>query len=182
MVCPEAKSLRARFYVRILSSTEEIIIEKQGYFIMNEIKVAENKTLKLTNVLSREISPEEMGSMQLVLTQMHNFIKSNGAMPIGPIVQSITFSSNHEMKFCLLQQATQFIPQMEQGYHMDAVLRVKNCLYAHYTGPMSQSQLAASKLQIHAFENDQTLTGDTYTIFVNQDDDEAVVDVFMETK
>ena len=65
---------------------------------------------------------------------------------------------------------------------MDAVLRVKNCLYAHYTGPMSHSQLASSKLQILAFENDIKLSGNTYTIFVNQDDDEAVVDVFMETK
>ena len=31
---------------------------------MNEIKVAENKTLKLTNVLSREIRPEEMASLR----------------------------------------------------------------------------------------------------------------------
>ena len=51
---------------------------------MNEIKVAENKTLKLTNVLSREIRPEEMASLPVVLTQMHNFIKSNGAQPLGP--------------------------------------------------------------------------------------------------
>ena len=149
---------------------------------MNEIKVAENKTLKLTNVLSHDVQPDEMGNMPLVLTQMHNFIKSNGAQPIGPIVQAITFSPEHEMKFTLMQQATQLITQVDPAYHMDAVLRVKNCLYAHYTGPMSQSQLAASKLQIHAFENDQKLTGDTYTIFVSQDDDEAVVDVFMETK
>ncbi len=42
---------------------------------MKEIKVAENKTLKLTNVLSREIHPEEMASLPVVLTQMHNFIK-----------------------------------------------------------------------------------------------------------
>ena len=62
------------------------------------------------------------------------------------------------------------------------ILRVKNCLYAHYTGPMSQSQLASQKLQIHAFENEQTLTGTIYTIFVNQDDEDAVVDVFMEIK
>ena len=40
---------------------------------MKEIKVAENKTLKLTNVLSREIHPEEMASLPVVLTQMHNF-------------------------------------------------------------------------------------------------------------
>ena len=28
---------------------------------MNEIKVAENKTLKLTNVVARRIAPEELG-------------------------------------------------------------------------------------------------------------------------
>ena len=44
------------------------------------------------------------------------------------------------------------------------------------------SQLASSKLQILAFEKDLKLSGDTYTIFVNQDDDDAVIDVFMETK
>lgn len=149
---------------------------------MNEIKVAENKTLKLTNVLSREIRPDEMANMPLVLTQMQNFIKSNNAMPIGPLVQAITVTPEHEMKLFLMQQATQFIPQMEPGYHMDSVLRVKNCLYAHYTGPMNQSQLASSKLQIYAFEHDQEMTGSVYTIFVSQDDDEAVVDVFMEIK
>ncbi len=149
---------------------------------MNEIKVAENKTLKLTNVLSREIQPEEMANMPLVLTQMHNFIKSNNAQPIGPLVQAVTITPEHQMKMFLMQQATQLIPQMEPGYHMDAVLRVKNCLYAHYTGPMNQSQLASAKLQIHAFENDLTLNGSVYTIYVSQDDEEAVVDVFMEIK
>ena len=80
---------------------------------MNEIKVAENKTLKLTNVLSREVRGDEMANMPLVLTQMHNFIKSNGAQPIGPLVQTITVTPEHEMKMFLMQQATQFIPQME---------------------------------------------------------------------
>ena len=149
---------------------------------MKEIKVAENKTLKLTNVLSREIHPEEMASLPVVLTQMHNFIKSNNAQPIGPIVQAMVVGEDRQMHLYMMQQATQMIPQMEPGYHMDAVLRVKNCLYAHYTGPMSHNQLATAKLQIMAFENDIKLTGDNYTIYVNQDDDDAVIDVFMETK
>lgn len=68
------------------------------------------------------------------------------------------------------------------GYTQDAVLRVRGCLYAHYTGPMSQSGLASQKLNIFAFENELELNGNVYTIFVNQDDDDAVVDVFMETK
>ena len=149
---------------------------------MKEIKVAENKTLKLTNVLSREIHPEEMASLPVVLTQMHNFIKSNNAQPIGPIVQAMVVGEDRQMHLYMMQQATQMIAQMEPGYHMDAVLRVKNCLYAHYTGPMSHNQLATAKLQIMAFENDIKLTGDNYTIYVNQDDDDAVIDVFMETK
>ena len=151
---------------------------------MNEIKVAENKTLKLTNVLSRVVQPGELANLPVILTQMQNFMKSNGAQPIGPLVQAIVEGTgpDHMPVMYMMQQATQMITQMEPGYHMDAVLRVKNCLYAHYTGPLSQSQLASSKLQILAFENDIKMTGSSYTIYVNQDDDDAVVDVFMETK
>ena len=151
---------------------------------MNEIKVAENKTLKLTNVLSRTLHPEELANLPVILTQMQNFMKSNGVQPIGPLVQAVKMGTgpDHVPELYMMQQATQFIGQMEQDYHMDAVLRVKNCLYAHYTGPMPDSQLASYKLQVHAFENEQKLTGTSYTIYVNQDEDDAVVDVFMETK
>ena len=151
---------------------------------MNEIKVAENKTLKLTNVLSRVVRPEELGNLSVILTQMQNFIKSNNAQPIGPLVQAIRMGTgpDHVPEMYMMQQATQMISKMEPGYHMDAVLRVKNCLYAHYTGPLSKSQLASAKLQIMAFENDIKLTDSSYTIYVNQDDDDAVIDVFMETK
>ena len=93
-------------------------------------------------MLSREIRPEEMASLPVVLTQMHNFIKSNNAQPIGPIIQSFALGEDHQMHLYMMQQATQLIPQMDPGYHMDAILRVKNCLYAHYTGPMENSLLA----------------------------------------
>ena len=151
---------------------------------MNGIKVAENKTLKLTNVLSRLVRPEELGNLPVILTQMQNFMKSNGAQPIGPLVQAVKMGTgpDHVPELYMMQQATQLIPRMEAGYSMDAVLRVRNCLYAHYVGPMSQSGLASQKLNIMAFEHELELTGTVYTIFVNQDDDEGVVDTFMETK
>ena len=151
---------------------------------MREIQTAENKTLKLTNVLSRTLHPEELANLPVILTQMQNFMKSNGVQPIGPLVQAIKPGTGPDQlpEMYMMQQATQMIPNMEPGYHMDAVLRVKNCLYAHYTGPMSQSGLASQKLNIMAFEHELELTGTVYTIFVNQDDDEGVVDTFMETK
>ena len=151
---------------------------------MREIQTAENKTLKLTNVLARKIEAEEFANLQIVLTQMQNFMKSNGAQPIGPLVQALKIgpAPEHAPELYLMQQATQLIPRMEAGYSMDAVLRVRNCLYAHYVGPMSQSGLASQKLNIMAFEHELELTGTVYTVFVNQDDDEGVVDTFMETK
>ena len=151
---------------------------------MNEIKVAENKTLKLTNVLSRLVRPEELGNLPVILTQMQNFMKSNGAQPIGPLVQAIVEGTgpDHMPVMYMMQQATQMITQMEPGYHMDAVLRVKGCLYAHFTGPMDHSSLASQKLNIYAYEHEIELTGTTYSIYVNQDSENGVMDVFMETK
>ena len=132
------------------------------------LRPAQNKTLKLTNVLARKIEAEEFANLQIVLTQMQNFMKSNNAQPIGPMIQCIKMSGgpNPQPEVYMMQQTTQLIPRMEPGYTQDAVLRVKGCLYAHYTGPMSQSGLASQKLNIFAFENELELTGDVYTIFV----------------
>ena len=51
---------------------------------MREIQIAQNKTLKLTNVLARKIEAEEFANLQIVLTQMQNFMKSNNAQPLAP--------------------------------------------------------------------------------------------------
>ena len=149
---------------------------------MNPIQVSESKTLKLTNVLSRRIMPEELQNIGTIVMQMDNFIKSQNALPIGPLVQhvQVTLGPKPEAQIYLMRQANQLITKIDPQYHMDTVLRVKDCLYAHYTGPMAKSELATHKLNILAFENDIKLKNSSYTIFVNQDDDDAVVDVFME--
>ena len=97
---------------------------------MNEILVSESKTLKLTNVLSRRIMPEEFPNINLIVTQMENFVRSHGAQPIGPLVQHIlvTKGPKPEAQMYLLRQANQMITRLDPQYHMDAVLRVKNCL------------------------------------------------------
>ena len=117
---------------------------------MREIQVAENKTLKLTNVLARKIDASELGNLGVILTQMQNFIKSHSAMPVGPVIQCVKFTSgpNPEPQIYFMMQVNQLIPRLEPGYEQDAVLRVKGCLYAHFTGPMDHSSLASQKLNI----------------------------------
>jgi hypothetical protein len=153
---------------------------------MGAIPVSENKTLKLTNVLSRTIRADELGNLQLIVTQMQNYIKSNGAQPVGPLIQYGAMEVNSvtgatEPKIQILCQASQMITRLDPMYHMDAVLRVKNCLYAHFVGPSDKLALVYSKLNVMAYEQDIKTTGATYTIYVKQDIDEMVTDVFMET-
>ena len=128
---------------------------------MREIQVAENKTLKLTNVLARKIDASELGNLGVILTQMQNFIKSHSAMPVGPVIQCVKFTSgpNPEPQIYFMMQVNQLIPRLEPGCEQDAVLRVKGCLYAHFTGPMDHSSLASQKLNIYAYEHEIELTG-----------------------
>ena len=58
---------------------------------MREIQVAENKTLKLTNVLARKIDASELGNLGVILTQMQNFIKSHSyaGWPCGSSASSL---------------------------------------------------------------------------------------------
>ena len=47
---------------------------------------------------------------------------------------------------------------------------------------LEHSSLASQKLNIYAYEHEIELTGTTYSIYVNQDSENGVMDVFMETK
>ena len=79
---------------------------------MREIQIAQNKTLKLTNVLARKIEAEEFANLQIVLTQMQNFMKSNNAQPVGPMIQCIKIPGgpNPQPEVYMMQQTTQLIP------------------------------------------------------------------------
>ena len=117
---------------------------------MNEIKVAENKTLKLTNVVARRIAPEELGNMMVALTQLQNFIKSHNAQPIGPLVQALKIgpAPEHAPELYLMQQATQLITQTEPGYEVDAgeELPVRSLYRPHGLQPAGKLQAADPRL------------------------------------
>ena len=144
---------------------------------MNEIKVAENKTLKLTNVLSRLVRPEELGNLPVILTQMQNFMKSNGAQPYRPA--GAGGKDGYRPGSCAgtVHDAAGYPDDHPDGARLPhgRCAAGEELSVRHYTGPMSHNQLATAKLQIMAFENDIKLTGDNYTIYVNQDDDDAVI-------
>lgn len=151
---------------------------------MNKIDLKYDKTLKLTNAVIKEITDTDFENIDSVVERMESYIRSKGYMPIGPLIQysGIEIKENGEVELFvkLIRQSSEYINHIDKDYKCESVLRVKNCMYVQYTGPESSLEFAYDKIKLTAFEENIKLKGDSYTVFVNQLDDDIVADVFME--
>ncbi len=153
---------------------------------MNKLQYSENKTLKLTNVLKYKILLEEEDfDLNVAIEQMQTYIKTKGAVQIGPLIQyTRTFiNENNEldMEMVMMLQCNNYIHSVQQPYSMEPVIRVPNALYCRYMGPESFLKFAYDKINLEAFENDIKLADYNYTIFVdnNEEEESIIADVFI---
>ena len=156
---------------------------------MSKLQYSSNKVLKLQNALISKMNlEEEEVDFDLLVEKMQSYIKVKGAIQIGPLIQhSRTFVNDEEeldMEINFLLQCNNFIHNVEKPYRMESVLRVPNCMYCRYIGPEDKLKFAYDKINLEAFENDIELTGESYTVFVDQNEEEGtiVADVFMPKK
>ena len=150
----------------------------------DKIQINYNKTLKLTNVLIKEVDLKCSKGIDKEVLQMENYLQNKGAKPIGPLIQytDVEDSDTNEVKIVvkLMRQSNTYLHSVEAPYKMEPVIRVTNCMYARYTGDESTLKFAYDKINLIAFEEDIPLKGDSYTIFVDNTDDGIIADVFME--
>ncbi len=153
---------------------------------MNRITFYQSKTLKLTNVLKYKVLlDEENFDLGVAIEQMQSYIRIKGAVQIGPLIQYIkTFVNNNnelDMEIVFMLQCNNFIHSVEQPYSMESIIRVPNAMYCRYTGPENKLRFAQDKIQLEAFEADEKLADCSYTIFVdnNQENETIVADVFI---
>lgn len=153
---------------------------------MSKLQYYKNKALKLENVLicKLDLTDENM-DFNVLVEKMQSYIKVKGAMQIGPLVQHtktiVTSEEEIDMEICLLLQCNNYICSVEKPYRIESIIRVPNCMYCRYVGPEGKMGFAYDKINLEAFENDIELTGESYTVFVDQNEEEGtiVADVFM---
>lgn len=151
-----------------------------------KITVKENKALKLNNVLVIEVRENEFMDINKLAYMMESYIKSKGNSIIGPMINysAAVPDENGQVKIILklMVQLKNPIHNVEAPYEFKSQLRVSNCLFARFSEKEENIQFAYSKLQLHAFENDIKLKGDSYTVFVQNKEGKMVADVFMEVQ
>lgn len=151
---------------------------------MSKLDVQIKKVLKLSNAVTMELSASDFADVGIAVEKLESFIKTKGCVPIGPLIQysNARIDENGELDVALklIRQSSGFINHVEEPYKCEPVVRVKNCMYVRYTGPETMLKFAYDKINLTAFEEDIKLKGDSYTVFVNQVDDDIIADVFME--
>ena len=153
---------------------------------MPKIELYENKKVKFQNVLCQKIdlSNEEL-NFDIILNKMQSYIKVNGTTQMGPLIQyTRTFVDDNEelkLEIVFMLQCRERIFSVEKAYRMESIIRIQNCMYCRYIGPEEKLKFAYDKINLKAFENDINLTGESYTVFVDQNEEEGriIADVFM---
>lgn len=152
---------------------------------IEKIAIRENKVLKLSNLLIREVSENELIDIDKISYMMDSYIKSKGNSTIGPMINysgvEMQEDGQPKINIKIMVQLKNPIHNVEKPYQLKNQLRVTNCLFARFTEKEENLQFAYQKLNVYAFENDITLKGDSYTVFVKQEQENIVADVFMET-
>lgn len=153
---------------------------------MPKLQFNQNKILKLQNALISTINlKEEDMDFNIVVEKIQSYIKVKGVTQIGPLIQHTKPFVNKEeeldMEINMLLQCNNYIHSVEPPYSMQSLIRVPNCMYCRYIGPGEKLKFAYDKINLEAFENDIELTGESYTVFVDQNEEEGtiVADVFM---
>lgn len=155
--------------------------------IIEKLQLRENKSLKIANALIREIPAFEKIDQQRVMHMMDSYIKSKGLKTKGPLISSSSVIKGIENGMPVV--STKIIMQLaeptdicEPPYTYEPLIRVGPCLFVRFTGKPQGLNFAYAKIGVYAYENDIELEGSNYTVFVSQNGDEAVIDVFMPIK
>lgn len=155
---------------------------------MSQIEFRENKVLKLINVLSRKVPKSEIMSQDKQVVMLMNWIKAKGYQTVGPLIMystGITGTDSDGQPIIdsrVMVQLNTSNVRLELPYRFEKDVRIPNCLLARFNDEAEKLQFATNKLTLYAYENDLELTGETYIVLIEQQENNLLADVFMPLK
>jgi uncharacterized protein YecE (DUF72 family) len=138
--------------------------------------------------LSKEGDFDKLQNFQVLIEQMELHIRQKGAQPIGPLIQKMSMyvddNGQPQMTITFIRQADKFIHHVDPPYKMESMIKVSDCLYTRFIGEEDNIQFAYNKLNLMGYEEEIALTGESYTVFVdsNEDDGTITADIFVPKK
>jgi len=155
---------------------------------MSKINVLENKSLKLNNVLSRQVSENDVFVSAKHITMLNNYLKSNNLKSVGPVifyssgVVGVSSDGTAKIKNKLMIQLERGDIKVEYPYVLEQNIRLANCLYVKFKDEYKYFSYATSAIALHSYNNDIDLTSEVYIINLSNSKESFEADVFMPIK
>lgn len=154
---------------------------------IEKLQLQTSKTLKLSIALIYDVLLNDNFNFDRITYMMQSYIKSRSLNAHGPLITSSRLSTDIEngtsiIKTSVIMQLTQPLPSPEPPYEYEHLIKTGPCLFVRFTGNPQDIQYASMKLSVYAFENGILLEGSSYMVFVNQNADNMIADIFMPIK
>ena len=153
-----------------------------------KLELRDNKTLKINNPIIREVPLEELKDIDKYVSMMKNYVEIKGFKIIGPLIQyssgikGVDSNNNPIIENKLILQLHQSGIKVEEPYITKDTLKIENCIFCRFNDIQDNLQYAISKITLFAYENDITLTGESYIVLIENKDNILLADVFMPIK
>src|SRR5574344_219858 len=149
-----------------------------------EIFIDENRILKLKNIICYTFNLANLKDGEDINSKMNgfqNYLKNHNLLSFEPLVISTVMIGGDEPKILL-----KIMSQIKEEYNAIAPyeyipeFKTEPCLFAHFEGAESDSQIANSKLQVYAYENEIVLDSVSHLVYLNKSEDNFVkLDIFI---
>ena len=117
---------------------------------------------------------------------MQSYIKSHGKAIVGPLVNHsysvVDNDGNMRINIRLIMQLDSPLHILDEVYKFKKRLKIDNCLFARFYEKEENIKFAYLKLNVHAFENNLNMQGESYTVYVKQNSDKLMADILCHYK
>ena len=148
---------------------------------MSKLDLQENKTLKLNNLVIKELRGVHITKIDFEIEKFINQLQVLKAQSYGPIVTKLVTSYANEegntvYDYDIYYQVKNY-KQYESILKTQDELKVTDCLFLNFKGDSIYLPYAYSKIELHLFENDLSAKEEVYSVLKVVDGNEDKVDI-----
>lgn len=149
---------------------------------MGKITIEENKRLRLKNVIGRLYVKANVMTMNDDMQKFVYDLQVHNVATVGPLIMhnietTMNAHGQPEVTYRLLVQTQGSMTPIEHTEFVPEII-VDNCLFVHYQGTGNDLRYATTKLDIHIWEEDLLTNGQQYMVYINNDPEHSVIDIF----
>jgi len=145
-----------------------------------EILIEENKVLSLKKTLIREYKINEE-PLDKKLHMFESYLKMHKIETFGPLIIKTHIKGTDKPKLVIsvIIQVKDNNPSLLSPYKFENELIIGPCLFSRFVGEEQYANIAQSKMQVYAYENNIILGTESYSVYKEKSDINSVIDTFV---